>query len=375
MSTPTISREAFLSTYLTLTTPPSSDPECSICKEEYDDTTHAAVTFSQEGSCGHVFGQHCIEAWLNEERVNTCAMCRREMFCLPAEEQWEDYEYEYDDDDDDEEEEEVYLISEDEISTLLVGMWERICSAQWHGSYSLPIPARSLTRTFMERLSMDACGGLVDLQDMLRHDQLRRLDIFFGEMSRNFVGSYLRVGGEENEGERILPFPEARKTLWTRIVNEILEIETPDQHLAALQLNMTDSVVTQIVEGTWLSVELAIAAQQSTGDMSLVELLPGNALIRVLYYAGTYPRKAVECYLNERRWETLCLMLEEMRFLQQELNLNIQPEGRKRYSETMRWIFMLGELEEGEESSGTDDEDGSQLDSVAGWEAECEEIT
>jgi hypothetical protein len=369
MCTPTISREEFLSTYITPTTSPSSEPECPICKEEYDDITHAAVTFSHEGSCGHVFGQHCIETWLGGDMINTCCLCRRTLFTLAPEEHWED-EDDFDSDEEDEEEDE-----EDEISALLEARFSTLLEYMWESIWlriSLPVPARGLTGLFLMRFSMDACGGLVDVQSRLRDDQLERFDRLFEEM-RSMQRMFVAMT-REGENQEVPPFPEEKRMPWIGSVKHILQIEAQNQHLAGLFINLTDAVVTQIVEGTWLSVELAIAAQQSTGDMSLVEALPGHALGRVLYYAGTYVRKPIEFYLNDRRWATLCEMLEEMRFLQQGLNLEVLPEGRERaWREEMRWIFMIGELEE-QEFWDTDDEDETELDSVAGWEAECEEI-
>ena len=70
MSAPTYTREHFLTTY-TLIASPLDDTECPICREEYDATTnHAAVTFSDEGSCKHIYGRHCIVSWLSGEKVN-----------------------------------------------------------------------------------------------------------------------------------------------------------------------------------------------------------------------------------------------------------------------------------------------------------------
>jgi uncharacterized membrane protein len=342
---PAIYREEFLRTYITPTTAPSSEPECPICKEEYDDTTHAAVTFSHEESCGHVFGQHCIKTWLEGDMINTCCLCRKTLFTLPLEEHWED-EDDFDSDEEHEEEDEedeIVTLIKARINTLLEYMWESI----WL-RISLPVPARDLTGLFLMRFSMDVCEGLVDVQSRLRDDQLERFDKLFEEM-RSMQRVFVALTGE-GANKEASPFPEGKRTPWIGLVHHILQIEVQDQHLSGLFINLTDAVVTQIVEGTWLSVELAIAAQQSTGDMSLVEALPGHALGRVLYYAGTYARKPIEFYLNERRWATLCQMLEEMRVMQQGLNLEVLPEGRERaWRKEMRWIFMIGELEEEEE--------------------------
>jgi hypothetical protein len=226
MFTPTISREEFLKAYITLTTAPPSDSECSICKDKYDTSTnHAAVTFSDEGSCKHVYGQHCIETWLNEKGVNSCAMCRRELFCLPREEQGEEYDEEDQEDEEEEEEqdEHVFHISDADISRLLEMMLEGIFWSQVYQrqSTSLPVPSRSLTNDFLERLSMDVCNGKVDLQNMMRHDQLRRLDAFFDGMRET------QRDDASSTNVKVMLFAESKKALWVSIVKGILKLKWP----------------------------------------------------------------------------------------------------------------------------------------------------
>ncbi|KAF1831069.1 hypothetical protein BDW02DRAFT_607467, partial [Decorospora gaudefroyi] len=90
---PPYTREQFLTTYITPTTPSTTDDTtCPICLDPFNTTTRPAVTFSSPESCSHIYCHPCILTWLNEPFVNSCGMCRRELFTLPNDE---------DDDDDD----------------------------------------------------------------------------------------------------------------------------------------------------------------------------------------------------------------------------------------------------------------------------------
>ncbi|ORY12081.1 hypothetical protein BCR34DRAFT_651644 [Clohesyomyces aquaticus] len=68
--------------------------KCHMCLEEYIPSTCEPTGYlselpfcpTLEGEepvrlqCGHVFGSHCIKAWFNEPKKNTCPMCRTPQF-------------------------------------------------------------------------------------------------------------------------------------------------------------------------------------------------------------------------------------------------------------------------------------------------------
>jgi hypothetical protein len=224
MSPPPISREEFLNTYITPTTAPPSDFECSICKDEYDTSTnHAAVTFSDKRSCKHVYGQHCIETWLKGDMVNTCCLCRRALFTLPPEEQWGNEHEEgdnYDESGEEEEEEEDYKewifdIPDEDISTIIEKWWYNIYNTiAGPPSWGAQIPSHiRITIEFCEYISMGYFDGKRDLKSEMSDDRVEQLDEFWGNMI------------EDIAKEKVCEFPRRREAGWVADVQKILGIE------------------------------------------------------------------------------------------------------------------------------------------------------
>jgi hypothetical protein len=54
---------------------PVSNEQCSICHD-------APMTSPVRTPCKHEFCKHCITNWLTRPEVNTCPMCRRDLFQL-----------------------------------------------------------------------------------------------------------------------------------------------------------------------------------------------------------------------------------------------------------------------------------------------------
>jgi hypothetical protein len=173
MSTPTYTREEFLNTYITATTIPTDDPDCPICKDAYDTSSHQAVTFSDEGCCNHVYGKSCLIQWLETENINTCAMCRRELFCLSdgdSDSEVEDWEIDADDDDlsyyseeeEGEEEDGIFMeLTLEDYSAILEATWYKIW---WLRTTSGPSPCRNyLTHVFLTTMAR-YMGGCVYLE-------------------------------------------------------------------------------------------------------------------------------------------------------------------------------------------------------------------
>ena len=52
---------------------------CCICLAKYDNKSHQPVSVTSNTECEHVFGRHCLDAWLDSTRPNrnTCPICRR----------------------------------------------------------------------------------------------------------------------------------------------------------------------------------------------------------------------------------------------------------------------------------------------------------
>lgn len=107
-------REEFLATSITPANPSPSDTECAICKQDYNITTHTAVTFSDSASCKHVFCETCIVAWLNAKGTNSCPLCRRELFVLAYGDKEVDYDMNIDFDTDSDGDIEYYFGGEGE---------------------------------------------------------------------------------------------------------------------------------------------------------------------------------------------------------------------------------------------------------------------
>ena len=92
-------REQFLATKITRTIPSTNNTQCPICMEEYNNTTHQAAKFTDESSCNHIFCRTCLIAWLSSPNVNSCALCRRQLFVFPEIEYSDNYD-EYGEEDD-----------------------------------------------------------------------------------------------------------------------------------------------------------------------------------------------------------------------------------------------------------------------------------
>jgi hypothetical protein len=188
MSTPTHTREEFLDTCITPTAVPVDDPECPICKDTYDTSDHQAVTFSDEGCCKHVYGKSCLVKWLETENTNTCAMCRRELFCLPNDDydsEAEDWELGGTDDDfydySDEEEWEKLVIgsSLEGFSALLEDIWYKIW---WLRTTSKHSPCGAyLTHLFLTTMARHI-GVDVDFEGCFDDNRMASLDAFLLEM-------------------------------------------------------------------------------------------------------------------------------------------------------------------------------------------------
>jgi hypothetical protein len=138
MDEPTRTREQFLNSHITSTnSSPFMTTECPICEEPFSDSEDGcAVTFSDDKTCNHVFCRTCITQWLNTHGVNTCALCRRELFVLDDEEEYEDGD---DDDDDDffddsedeerndqEEDDVENILSNEQIVSILEDIWYKL---------------------------------------------------------------------------------------------------------------------------------------------------------------------------------------------------------------------------------------------------------
>jgi hypothetical protein len=56
----------------------SHDPECPICQDAYDDDEHVAIKLLKT-ACNHVFGQKCLQDWVNSGMNNAhrCPNCRQ----------------------------------------------------------------------------------------------------------------------------------------------------------------------------------------------------------------------------------------------------------------------------------------------------------
>ncbi|XP_014561862.1 hypothetical protein COCVIDRAFT_22159 [Bipolaris victoriae FI3] len=122
-------REEFLSIFInTATTSPYLTTECTICAEPYSSSPDGcAVTFSDKESCNHVFCKTCISQWLNTKGVNSCPLCRRELFVLDD----EDYDgFDFDDEEEDEEDEEEVeqesIFTHEQIMELLENAWYKV---------------------------------------------------------------------------------------------------------------------------------------------------------------------------------------------------------------------------------------------------------
>jgi hypothetical protein len=221
MSTSTYTYSYFLANFITTTTPSPEDPQCPICKEEYDPTTnHTAVTFSDEGSCKHVYGRHCIEAWLNEPNVNSCAMCRRELFCLPSQEAWgdeDDIEDYLDDEEEEEEEDEpIFSIPDAEISQRIEDMYYKIFNMLQNSPHIVP-RRMELTSKFLDTLSLDFGEGR-DIESCLSPERLTAIDRLMTRMTDLHI---------DNRGEdSARPFPWGRERLWREDVKWALGITT-----------------------------------------------------------------------------------------------------------------------------------------------------
>ncbi|EUC43855.1 hypothetical protein COCMIDRAFT_6720 [Bipolaris oryzae ATCC 44560] len=127
MSQPTYTREEFLSTFIkSATTSPHKTEECPICAEPYSFFFgQGAVTFGDRESCNHVFCESCITQWLSTEGVNSCPLCRRQLFVSDDDEEGEE---EYDDDDEEEEETEEgeYAFTDEQLHELLENAWYKV---------------------------------------------------------------------------------------------------------------------------------------------------------------------------------------------------------------------------------------------------------
>lgn len=165
MNLPT--REEFLASSITPADLSPEDKECSICKEDYDATTHTAVTFSDHASCNHVFGESCIVSWLNSNGVNSCPYCRHELFVLTVEHSdvdsgygsGDDRDFESDSDSEDEEEEDIDEEEDDNIPL----------SWLYRDSLHTIIPAETLT-SLLETTWYKTWHLLSTYQSEIEHD-------------------------------------------------------------------------------------------------------------------------------------------------------------------------------------------------------------
>ncbi|KAF5847892.1 hypothetical protein GGP41_009098 [Bipolaris sorokiniana] len=114
-------REEFLFVFINpTTTSPYMTAECTICGEPYSSSPDkCAVTFSDKESCNHVFCQTCITKWLRTKGVNSCPICRRQLFTLDD----EDYD-DFDNWDEEEEEREAEVFfTHEQIMEMLEDIW------------------------------------------------------------------------------------------------------------------------------------------------------------------------------------------------------------------------------------------------------------
>ncbi|KAF1944877.1 hypothetical protein EJ02DRAFT_478620 [Clathrospora elynae] len=254
MSTPTYTLEEFLSAYISATEIPTDDPECPICRDEYHTVNHHAVTFSDTATCNHVYGNSCLETWLSTERVNSCPMCRRELFSLPLREQREYSEeddeeyfsgsYNYDDDSDDFEidyesnfgfgylrlEDAHVVMLDEEITSVLETVWYKIWNLLLR--YRLEtvserdqyLPTNTLV---MEKFldGMASCFDDGDIEGLLGGYVLGRLDGVLGgileEQKELIDGGNIEEGGED----QAMPFPGGYQgEIWREEVKRIMGI-------------------------------------------------------------------------------------------------------------------------------------------------------
>lgn len=117
-------REEFLFVFINpTTTSPYMTAECTICGEPYSSSPDkCAVTFSDKESCNHVFCQTCITKWLRTKGVNSCPICRRQLFTLDD----EDYD-DFDNWDEEEEEREAEVFfTHEQIMEMLEDIWYKV---------------------------------------------------------------------------------------------------------------------------------------------------------------------------------------------------------------------------------------------------------
>ncbi|KAL6707061.1 hypothetical protein ACN47E_004813 [Coniothyrium glycines] len=131
MATTLPSRETFLATLTPshiLSEDTDTAADCPICQEPFCSTTshHATTT-----PCNHTYGSSCLKQWLSSQGVNTCALCRRELFSLDAEEEWES-----NGDDDDENDAgapdqgpRIVVLDDENIDRLVLDFWEHVADS------------------------------------------------------------------------------------------------------------------------------------------------------------------------------------------------------------------------------------------------------
>jgi hypothetical protein len=79
-----VQRRTSLPTYIehftALPNDESSDTDCMICQEPYDNNEHAAIQL-QNVTCTHIFGRACLQKWVNGGLTNAhrCPSCRQDI--------------------------------------------------------------------------------------------------------------------------------------------------------------------------------------------------------------------------------------------------------------------------------------------------------